>query len=100
MKTQTRFLTATAFAAALLGSAASASAAGLSPVGQFANTSVALRTDVETSSPRAYAVGADAVTTQPVVVKAHKAQAPSSYELHSMLVRSPVKPEVVRAQGE
>ena len=100
MKTQTRFLTAAAFTAALLGAAASATAAGVSPIGQFANTTVALRTDAESTSPRAYAVGADAVTTQPVVVKAHKAQAPSSYELHSILVRSPVKPEVVRAQGE
>lgn len=97
MKT-TKFVAAVAFSAALLGAATSAGAAGLSPVGQFATTSPAVRTDVEATAPRAYNVGA--VTTQPVVVQGHKAQAPSAFELHSLLVRAPVKPEVVRAQGE
>ena len=99
MKTQTKIVTVAAFAAALL--AGSASAAGLSPVDQFASTSVALRSTDENSAPRAYNVAADAAPVQTVTVKAHrKSQAPSSYELHSLLVRAPVNPEVVRAQGE
>lgn len=96
MKT-TKFVAAVAFAAALLGAASSAGAAGLSPVGQFATATPAVRTADAAIAPRAYSVG---VTTQPVVVQARKAQAPSAYELHSLLVRAPVKPEVVRAQGE
>ena len=99
MKTQTKILTAAAFAAALLGG--TASAAGISPVGQFASTTVALRSTNEYSAPRAYSVAADAAPVQTVVVKAHnKSQAPSAFELHSLLVRAPVNPEVVRAQGE
>jgi len=99
MKTQTRIPTAAAFAAALLG--ANASAAGLSPEGQFATANLPVRSASENQAPRPYSVGADAAPVQSVVVKAHnKSQAPSSYELHSLLVRAPVKPEVVRAQGE
>lgn len=99
MKTQTRILGSAAFAAALL--AGSASASGLSPEGQFATANLPVRTAGESRPPRAYAVGADAAPVQTVVVKARsKSQAPSAYELHSLLVRAPVSPEVVRAQGE
>jgi hypothetical protein len=88
-----------AFAAALLGASAAAGAAGLSPTDQFATTHVVFRGDVITQAPRPHSAGAETPTAQPPV-QARKPQAPSSYALHSLLVRAPVTPEVVRAQGE
>ena len=92
---KTKLITAVALSAALLGVAASAGAAGLSPTDRFASTQVLFRGDVITQAPRPHGTAADAPTVQ-----ARKGQAPSSYELHSRLVRAPVNPQVVRAQGE
>jgi len=97
MKTQVGFLAAAAVSTALLASA-SAGAAGLSPTSQYAARPVLFRGDVITQAPRPHSVGT--VSAPAVVVQARKPQAPSSYELHSLLARAPVKPEVVRAQGE
>jgi hypothetical protein len=97
MKTQARFLAAAVVSSALLASAA-AGASGSAPNGQFAATTVLFRGDVVTRAPRPHGVGG--VTTPPAgAPAAHKAQAPSSYALHSLLVRAPAKPDVVRAQG-
>ncbi len=99
MKIQAKYLAAVAVSAGLLASAA-AGAAGVAPTGQFASTSVLFRGDVVTRAPQPHSVGADAATTAPVVTQTRKPQAPSSYELRSLLVRAPAKPDAVRAQGE